>query len=156
MWRIYCMHAQSFWCDGQVVEGSRLPLGVLEFALLWTLWRLGAQCDSGCSVCCSMRDHWLLHLTLLLLLHGLMVIYFSLWTMCFLILWLSVMFATVLLFVFVAFMFWFVSALSSGKALHKLNLLLCTHTYIHTVYIRDEKIPWFARCIGKKVNNAKH
>ncbi len=27
-------------CGGRVIEGSRLHLGVLEFALLWTLWRL--------------------------------------------------------------------------------------------------------------------
>ncbi len=33
-----------------------------------------AQCDSGCLVFRSLRDYWLLHFTLLLLLHGLLVI----------------------------------------------------------------------------------
>ncbi len=83
-----------------VVGFSRLPFGVC-FVLLRALWwtsrrgfpfaswvpgvctpldsvAFGAQCDSDCLVCCSMRDYWLLHLTLLLLLHGLLFIYFSL------------------------------------------------------------------------------
>ncbi len=86
-------------CGGWVVEGSRLPLGVMSLHSVAFV----AQCDSGCLVCCFMRDYWLLHLTLRLLLHGLLVIYFSLWPVCFLILWLSMMFVTVLFFVFVAF-----------------------------------------------------
>ncbi len=70
-------------------------------------------------------------LYILLLLHGLLVIYFSLWTMHFLIPWLFVLFVTytVLCFVFVAFMFWFVSALSSGKVLYKLNIIIILSSF---------------------------
>ncbi len=89
------------------VDGfPRLSFGVY-FALLQALWwtsrqgfpfaswgpgvctpldsvAFGAQCDSGCLVCCSVRDYCLLHMTLLLLLHGPVVIYFSFWAICFL------------------------------------------------------------------------
>lgn len=79
---LFIWHRQdSFVKD--VISVSVLPFEVLEFELIWTLWHT-LRCSSMRVAWCThyMRDYLDYYIfPLLLMLHGFLVRYFSLWTM---------------------------------------------------------------------------